>query len=727
MLETPLAKAVRTTSQHLRRLKELGIETVQDFLLYFPHRYTDQRAVARIIDIQLGQINTIRGILKTIKNTALWRRRMNITKCLVSDETGTVELVWFNQAYLARTLLPGTEVIISGKVKYTPKNVSLTFQNPTVEVIKEAQVHTARIVPVYHETELGIAPWRGAKGAGTKGAAGRRLSSKWIREKLFTLLPFAKEFPEFLPESILKKEALMPFAEAVANAHFPSSEKVLEKAKHRLAFNELFLLQLAALHRRHLWRRSGSLAKKQIAPNWELMKEFQNSLPWTLTPAQKKTIYEILKDCEKSFPMSRLLEGDTGSGKTVVACAAALQVIRAGFQVCLLAPTEILARQHFKTVSKLLAPFEINPALLVGSTPQKEKKNIAGALSQGLIQCVIGTHTLIQESIRFSNLGLAIIDEQHRFGVKQRELLKSYGSPHLLSLTATPIPRTLALILYGDQDLSLLDEMPPGRQVIITRIVPEEKRRQCYQWIEQEIKKGRQAFIIFPLIEESEKLQIKAATKEWERLSTQIFPRLRVSLLHGQMPAKDKKRVMQEFALGKSDILVSTAVVEVGVDVPNATIMMIEGAERFGLAQLHQFRGRVGRGSEQSYCFLFPTQNLSVTARSRKPIRSANPGFASVSRSAFGLASIKRLESLVKHSSGFKLAEIDLQLRGPGEVFGTAQSGIPDLKMALLTDATTIKQARESAEMVIEEDPMLEKYPELMKKIAEQENISIDY
>lgn len=695
MLETPLAKAFRTTSQHLRRLKELGVETVKDFLLYFPHRYTDQREVLRIIDIQLDQINTIRGILKTIKNTAMWKRRMNITKGLVSDSTGTVEMVWFNQPYLARTLQPNTEVIVSGKAKYDAKRGTIVFQNPAIEAVKEAQVHTARIVPVYHETELGNTPRSGAL------RRTRRLSSKWIREKLFSLLPFAKQFPEFLPASVVKKYGLMAFSEAVANAHFPSSETSLDAAKHRLAFNELFILQLAAFYRRYVWRSAATKNQKQITPNWELMKEFTSSLPWPITAGQKKAIYEILTDAEKPFPLSRLLEGDTGSGKTVVAAAVALQVIRAGFQVCLLAPTEILARQHLKTFSKLLAPFAIKPILLVGSTLQKEKRNITIDLSQGLIQCIIGTHSVIQKSVHFSNLGLAIIDEQHRFGVKQRELLKSYGSPHLLSLTATPIPRTLALILYGDQDLSILDEMPPGRHTIVTRIVPEEKRRECYQWIEQEIKKDRQAFIIFPLIEESEKLQVKAATKEWERLATKVFPRLRVRLLHGQMPARNKELIMQEFAAGKSDILVSTAVVEVGVDVPKATIMMIEGAERFGLAQLHQFRGRVGRGSEQSYCFLFPSFETPQT--------------------------MKRLQALVKHNSGFKLAEIDLQLRGPGEVFGIAQSGIPDLKMATLTDASTIKQARECAEMIIEEDPKVEKYPELLKKITEQENIAIDY
>lgn len=713
MLQEPLNKAIKTTSLHLKRLKELGIETVKDFLLYFPMRHTDEREIATIAEIKGGERNVLRGVIKSIKARPPFRGRMQVTTALISDDTGSIEAVWFNQPYLARTLVQNAEVILSGKARYDIKRGKLSLQSPTVERIKSEQVHTARIVPVYHETELGTVK----RGPG-------KISSKWIREKLFPLMPFAHYFAEFLPEEILTTYTLMPFAEAIAGVHFPENETKLEEAKKRLAFNELFLLQLAALYRRHLWRQIAVKEQKQIPAQWDIIKEFTQSLPWQLTNAQKKAIYEIIKDLEKPFPMSRLLEGDTGSGKTIVAAAAALHAVRSGFQVCLIAPTEILARQHTKTFSKLLAPFTIEPRLLLGSTPGAEKKKRIEELASGTINCIVGTHSLLQEKISFKNLGLAIIDEQHRFGVRQREIVKSYGSPHVLSLTATPIPRTLALILYGDQDLSVLDEMPPGRQNIITRIVPEQKRNEAYQWIENEIKKGRQAFIIFPLIEKSEVLEVKAATEEWERLRNQIFPHLTVGLLHGQMQSADKDAIMKDFAEGKIRILVSTAVVEVGVDVPNATIMMIEGAERFGLAQLHQFRGRVGRGSEQSYCFLFPTQCLSETSLSREPRR---PGFASISRSARGLALIKRLESLVKYNSGFKLAEIDLQLRGPGEVFGTAQSGIPDLKMALLTDATTIKQTREAAEMLIEEDPTLQKYPELLKKIAEQENIAIDY
>lgn len=690
MLSMPIKSAIKTTTAHAKRLKELGIQTVEDFLLYFPHRYTDQREVCRIADVQLDQINTVRGHIASLKNNPGWRGRGGVTTALITDESGSIEAVWFNQTFLARTLAKGIEVMVSGKVKHNIKKGTISFQSPQVELVKAQQIHTARIVPVYHETELG---------ADTKAPG--KISSKWIREKLFPLLPFANDFPEFLPTEILTQYSLMAYPEAIKNAHFPESEEALDKAKKRLAFNELFLLQLAALHRRALWRMAAQKAHKQIPTDWELIKSFTASLPFALTNAQKKAIFEIIKDLANPFPMSRLLEGDTGSGKTVVAGAAILATVKAEFQCALLAPTEILARQHAKTLTKILAPFKIIPELLLGATATQEKKDIIERLKKGELKLVIGTHALLQETIGFKNLGLAIIDEQHRFGVKQRELLKLFDGPHILSLTATPIPRTLALILYGDQDLSILDEMPAGRQIIITRIVEEKKRTAAYTWIADEIKKGRQAFIIFPLIEESEMLQVKSAVQEYERLQREVFPGFKLGLLHGQMSSEEKQAAMKEFSEGRTHILVSTAVVEVGVDVPNATIMMIEGAERFGLAQLHQFRGRVGRGSEQSYCLLFPSH--------------------------YSPDALKRLLALVKYNSGFKLAEVDLQLRGPGQVFGTAQSGIPDLRMASLGDATTIKLAREAVEMILEKDPMLNQYPVLKEKIAEQENVTIDY
>ncbi|MFA6520781.1 MAG: ATP-dependent DNA helicase RecG [Candidatus Gracilibacteria bacterium] len=684
MLKTPLNKAIKTTAQHLHRLKEMGIESVEDFLMYFPARYTDQSEVTDIINITLEEQITVRGEIKSIKSSAGWgSRRMSVTNAIISDKTGSVEAVWFNQPYLGKMLLRGQEIMLLGKAKYDIKRSKIIFRSPVVEQVKETQIHTARIVPVYHETGLGEETKRPGK-----------ISSKWIREKLFPLLPFTKDFPEFLPEECIKKFSLMQYPEAIKNAHFPESEVALEKAKKRLSFDELFLLQLAALHRKHIWRKTAAQAQKQIPANWDLIKEFTQSLPWALTNAQKKSVYEIIKDMERPFPMSRLLEGDTGSGKTVVAQAAVLHAVKANWQACLLAPTEILAKQHFNSFEKNLSQFGIKTHLLLGSMTNKEKNAVIEQLKNGKIQFIIGTHALIQERISFKKLGLAIIDEQHRFGVRQREILKTFGSPHMLSMTATPIPRTLALVLYGDQELSILDEMPPGRQKIITRVVPENKRAEAYKWIEKEIEKGRQAFIIFPLIEESEVLEVKAAVSEFERLSNDIFPHLKIGLLHGRMDSEEKESTMQAFSNGKIQILVSTAVVEVGVDVPNATIMMIEAAERFGLAQLHQFRGRVGRGHEQSYCFLFPTLQIPQV--------------------------LQRLNSLVKYDSGFQLAEVDLQLRGPGEVYGTAQSGIPDLKMASLSDSETIKLARDAADEIIEKDPDLINHPKLLEKISEQ-------
>lgn len=708
MLDLPINKAIRTTSAHLKRLDEMGIQTVKDFLLYFPMRYTDESELSQISEIKIDEVNIVRGTIKSLNSRPSFRGRMSIINAVISDSSGSIEVVWFNQPYLSRILHPGVDVILSGKAKFNPKKGTLSLNSPKVELIKPEQIHTARIVPVYHETDLADSKRPG------------RISSKWIREKLFPLMSATKELEEYLPEQLIKENNLSSITEAIYNIHFPASERELERAKNRLAFDELFLLQLAALHRKYHWRKISSKDGKSIKADWDLVKEFTSKLPWPLTNAQKKSVYEIIKDMEKPYPMSRLLEGDTGSGKTVVAAIAALHAVKAHYQVCLLAPTEILARQHAKTFMKLLEPFNVEPVFLFGSTPEKEKSEIRARLRTGQIPLIIGTHALIQETIEFKNLGLAIIDEQHRFGVKQRESLKSQGSPHMLSLTATPIPRTLALVLYGDQDLSVLDEMPEGRQKIVTRIIPEEKRKEAYEWIGSEIKKGRQAFIIFPLIQESEVLEVKAATQEWEHLKNDIFPEFKVGLLHGQMQTKDKALTMEQFSKGHIDILVSTAVVEVGVDVPNATIMMIEGAERFGLAQLHQFRGRVGRGSEQSYCFLLPSYIKSeassgATSRSSRAIASIPPEV------------YKRLHALVEYDSGFKLAEVDLQLRGPGEVYGTAQSGIPDLKMANLGDSDAIKKSRDAAEQIINEDPELKEYPKLLKKIVEQENIAIDY
>lgn len=682
-IHTRLSEVLRTTKAHLSRLTELGVLSVNDLLHFFPRRYTDEREVRRIIDLVPNEINTIRGKVTAVNSRYIFRTKMRICNVLISDESGSIKIALFNQPYLASLLKVGSDVSVAGKVAFNPRSSSFTFKSPKIEVVKTQTIHTARIVPVYPETELDIYSQK----------KGRRMSSKWLREKLFSILPYTELVEEFVPDEIRTQYKLIPYATALKAVHFPEDETSLDEAKRRLAFNELLIVQLAAIHRKLEWRRLAKLHHKQMTllPQWR--GEFESHLPWKLTNAQSRTLTEILSDMALPYPMSRLVEGDTGSGKTVIAACAMYHAVKAGFQTCLLAPTEILARQHYSTMQKVLKPLGIQPHLFIGALTQKEKKIMADSLRDGRTQVIVGTHSLIQDSITFKNLGLAIIDEQHRFGVKQRELLKSQGSPHMLHLSATPIPRSLALVMYGDQELSIIDELPPGRKPIMTRIVPEEKRIDAYDWIKEQIKAGRQAFIIFPLINESETLELKAAVKEFETLSRDVFTDAKVGLLHGQLKAEEKEGIMQKFSKGEIDILVSTSVVEVGVDVPNATIMMIEGAERFGLAQLHQFRGRVGRGAHDSYCLLFP--------------------------SSYSPDALKRLEALVKYDSGFRLAEIDLQLRGPGEVFGTQQSGLPDLKMASLSDASTVTDTRKAALEILKQDPKLESHKSLQIKMAE--------
>lgn len=678
-LSQPISRALRTTKAHLSRLQELGIQTVQDLLLFFPRTYDDKSQYTCIAELKTDEVNNVRGIISNIFH----KRTKNgkyLTKALFSDETGSIEVVWFNQPYLKRVLISGKEIVLSGKAKFGFGKLSL--QSPSFEETKKEkeQTHTGRIIPVYHQTE--------------------GITSKWLREKLEPILKeWGSKLEDILPEEIRKENDLMDYREAVKEVHFPTSEENLEEAKKRLSFDELFLLQLKALQKKWNWQ-NVSVHEQKPMQEHEDLRNFLKNLPFELTNAQVRTLNEILSDIKQSYPMSRLVQGDVGSGKTVVAGAVMINAIKHGYQTALMAPTEILARQHYQTLFKLFSPFGINIQFIAGSTVQSQKDQIANDLKTGTVDAVVGTHALIQENIGFKNLGLAVIDEQHRFGVKQRDILKSNGSPHLLSLSATPIPRTLAMTLYGDQDLSVIDELPKGRQQIITRIVPEKKRLDAYHWVEEQVKQGRQAFVICPLIDESDVLEVKSAIQEFEYLQEHIFPNLKLGLLHGKMKAKEKDEIMELFKQNKTNILVSTSVIEVGIDVPNASIMMIEGADRFGLSQLHQFRGRVGRGEHQSYCFLF-TNKKSENGK-------------------------KRLHAMVEHSSGFKLAEIDLELRGHGEIYGVRQSGIPDLKMASLSDALTLNLAREAAKKLIAKDPQLEAYPKLQEKIKEMEEVFVN-
>jgi len=668
-LSTPVEKLFMVGPAYARRLKNLKIETVEDLLYHFPFRYIDYSLVSPIAKIQPGETVTLRGVITAIKNEYTLRGK-KIQKGEINDQSGTIEAIWFNQPFLVKTLKIGTHVSLSGKADFWGRKVALV--SPEYEILRKEKgpartdtVHTGRLVPVYHET-YGI-------------------SSKWLRSRTSPLIEKVAPFiDDFIPAAIKDKNDLMAINSALKQIHFPKNNKEVDEARKRLAFEELFLIHLATFKRKINWQEKRLACRLHI--DQEKVLQFSQSLPFELTRAQKRALREIFSDLGQNKPMNRLLEGDVGSGKTVVAAAAGYVAYLNGIQSALMAPTEILANQHYQTLKQLLTPLGVKITLLTGA---KKKAEVDFDL-------IVGTHTLIYQRARFKNLGLVIIDEQHRFGVEQRgELIKKGRAPHILTMTATPIPRTIALTLYGDLDLSVIDEMPQGRKEIKTWVVPPQKRGAAYQWIHQQVKdKENQAFIICPLIEESEHetLQsVKAATSEFKRLQKEIFPDLRLGLLHGRLKSKEKSQVLEKFRKGRLDLLVSTPVVEVGIDIPTATIMMIEAAERFGLAQLHQLRGRVGRGSQQSYCLLFTELR--------------------------GERIIKRLRALERTNIGMKLAEMDLDLRGPGEIYGTKQHGFAELKIASFSDLPLIEKTREAAHQLIKQDPKLKKYPLLQAKL----------
>ncbi|HUV43024.1 MAG TPA: ATP-dependent DNA helicase RecG, partial [Patescibacteria group bacterium] len=648
-----------------KKLSKLNIKTFEDLLYHFPFRYVDYSLISPIGRIQAGEIVSIQGKIISIKNEYT-RQGKKIQKAVVADASGEIQAVWFNQPFLVKIIIPGQTIGLSGKADWFGPNLVLV--SPEYEIIKEGlrekkeTVHTGRLVPIYHETYS--------------------LSSKWLRSRIAPLMKkFVPGLKEFLPVKISKKYKLVKFNQALQKIHFPANQKEAQEARKRFAFEEFFLLQLAALQRKKAWQKY-QLAYKFYLDQEKIL-EFTNSLPFTLTQAQKKAFREIFTDLEKDKPMNRLLEGDVGSGKTVVAAAAIYLAFLNKNQAALMAPTQILANQHYQTLSQILSPLGVKVALLTAS----QKKTV------GNFDCLIGTHALIYQRAQFKQLGLVVIDEQHRFGVEQRgKLIKKNKVPHLLTMTATPIPRTVALTLYGDLDLSVLDEMPPGRQKIKTWVVPPYKRAAAYQWLREQIKdKEDQAFIVCPLIEESahETMQsVKAVTSEKERLAKEVFPDLRIGLLHGRLKSKEKDKVFEKFRQGKIDILVSTPVVEVGIDIPTAIIMLVEAAERFGLAQLHQLRGRVGRSGQQAYCLLF----------------SATPSEKS----------LKRLKALERITTGSELAEIDLKLRGPGEIYGTQQHGFFNLRVASFSDLKMIKETRQAAEKIIKE---IKYYPSLQARL----------
>ncbi|MBJ7593936.1 MAG: ATP-dependent DNA helicase RecG [Candidatus Dormibacteraeota bacterium] len=646
------------------RLDRLGITTVRDLLFHMPRRYEDTRVLTPVAQLRAGEVQTSQVVIRNVTVHRSHVKKIWLVEASLVDGRDVVGAVWFNQRFLMNQLRSGMEVLVSGKVETS--RTGLTFRNPTFERVGSEQRHVGRLAPVYPETE--------------------KLSSARLRSLIEPLLPLADSLPDRLPSEVRSAEHLMGIGTALRQVHFPDDEQSRARAHERIAFEELFLLQLAAQRAR---RRRLSSAGVAIPYDVEVARAFAGSLPFQLTEGQRVAAHQVLTDMAGSGSMNRLLQGDVGSGKTVVAAMAALMAHRAGFQVAVMAPTEILARQHQATLTQMLAAHDLAPRLLVGSTPARARREIVEAMANGRESLLVGTHALIEDDVVFSDLGLVVVDEQHRFGVAQRQRLRRKGAlmPNFLAMTATPIPRSLSLTVYGDVNISELREMPPGRHPVATRVVPPYQRDEAYAFIREQIGAGRQAFVICPLIEENDKLGVRSATAEHERLRDDVFPDLRVELLHGRMPSREKEERMGRFARGDADLLVATSVIEVGVDVPNATILVIEGAERFGLAQLHQFRGRVGRDRHRSYCILF--------------------------QSSIDDEGSQRLETVAATHSGFDLAEADLRLRGAGDVAGLRQHGLPEMLAADLLDVAMLQRARAAAEAWLDHDPELTSYAPL--------------
>lgn len=665
-LDAPLTVLRGVGPETANDYAQLGIKTVRDLLLYFPRRYDNYSKLKTINRLEYGEECTLIATVLEVRERR-YRANRTMLKVVLSDGTGMIEVTEFNP-YRKSLLQRGRQVVVSGRVdQYLGR---LTLVPREWEKLDVELLNTGRIVPVYSLTE------------GLYQRSLRALTAQVVKY-------WAPRYPDPLPADMVERAGLMSYGEALAQIYYPDSEEKLEAAQHRLAFDELLALQLGVLRQRRQWQ-SASAQPLTVSDEW--LSAFIGSLPYALTGAQTRAVAEVRTDLSRTVPMNRLLQGDVGSGKTAVAAIAMAIAIRAGAQAALMVPTSILAEQHFQTITRLLtADGKPQPAvgvpasairLLQGATPAAEKEAIYAGLRSGEIKVVVGTHALIELPVEFANLGLVVIDEQHRFGVAQRASLRGKGrNPHLLVMTATPIPRTLALTVYGDLDLTVLDEMPPGRQPITTYLLHANERERAYAFVRREVHKGRQAFLIFPLVEESEKSEAKAAVEEHTRLQQEIFPDLKLGLLHGRMKPDEKDEVMRRFRAGEYHILVSTSVVEVGVDVPNASVILIDGANRFGLAQLHQFRGRVGRGQHPSYCLLISD--------------SPDP------------APDERLKAMEATQDGFVLAQKDLELRGPGDFLGTRQSGFAGLQTARLSDLKTIEKARREALALFERDPEL--------------------
>ncbi|GAB4169107.1 MAG: ATP-dependent DNA helicase RecG [Roseiflexaceae bacterium] len=710
-LDSPLEQLSNVGKVTAQSFRKLGVRTVRDLLYHFPHRHDDYTKQKKIAELEIGQTETVVAQVVDVRSFGT-RSGMQGIEVWVGDESGNLKLVFFRQPWLAKQLAVGMRVVVSGKVDSYQGLRQMT--GPEWEPYTEDElIHAGRLVPVHPLT---------------KGLVERSARSL-IKQVVDRAAPMLEDH---LPANIRERAGLISLPEAVAQYHFPLDQAQLERAKRRLGFDEFLLIQIGVLQRKLLWQSERGYS---MAFNQRVHEDLLDKLPFDMTGAQVRALEEIFRDMGRPVPMARLLQGDVGSGKTVVAAAAALQAIASGFQVALMAPTEILAEQHYKGLKRMLAkvrvprpeaaapsPAEhdqrearlreiqqilgmmpeddldgegVRVALLTGSLGAKDKRKALEAIANGDVDLVIGTHALITESVRYAQLGLVVVDEQHRFGVEQRQRLKEKGfNPHMLVMTATPIPRTLTLTIYGDLDTSVLDELPPGRQEIRTKWITSSERDKAYKHMRREISKGRQAYVVCPLVDESEKVELASAEEMYVKLGSEIFPDLRVTMIHGKMQPREKDAVMVAFRNHEYDIMVATAVIEVGIDVPNATTMVIEGAERFGLAQLHQFRGRVGRGIHQSYCILISDKENDITKQ--------------------------RLEAMENTTDGFRLAEIDLQLRGPGEFFGTRQSGTPDLKVAQLADTRLLHAANLEAQKILAEDPKLEKpeHAALKAKVA---------
>ncbi len=672
-LETPLTALSGIGSSNSNKLKKLGLNNIGDALYHFPHRYVDYSSLKSIKHVRYGDEVTILAKVKQTRQRKTRGGKLSVVEVDITDGTGTIVCNWFNQPWLEKQLSPGKEIQVSGRVDvYLGKKV---ISSPDWESVDTQSIHTGRIVPIYHLT---------------KGITAKTMRN-WMYKIVNTI---ADTILDPLPKEMRTRLQLPDAKDALRCIHFPDSQKQLQSAQRRISFAELLILHVSMRMRKSANRK---MTGKQIFLDDSWLQAAIASLPFTLTKAQMRVVDEILNDISKSNSMSRLVQGDVGSGKTIVAALALAAITKNGAQAALMAPTSILAEQHYKSICSVLTGIpDLNLGgddtpcirLLLGSTSDAERTEIANGLQDGSIKILIGTHALIQDSVQFSNLALAVVDEQHRFGVEQRAALRGKGDePHLMVMTATPIPRSLALTLYGDLDLSIIDELPPGRRPVETRVVYPPQRKDMYNFISAQIKNGGQAFMIYPIIEESDTLQVRAAVKEHKRLQNEVFSKFRVGLLHGKMKADDKYHEITNFRNGDIDILVSTTVIEVGVDIPNASIMVIENANRFGLAQLHQLRGRVGRGEHKSYCLLVAEEKKELFAENNK---STND----------------RLKIMETTTDGFVLAEKDLQLRGPGDFLGTHQTGF-SFQLANLSDMALIQLTLSEAETLLNKDPEL--------------------